>query len=85
MLHDRDDQEHLVGRLRQNARNAWQGKEPPTHEDVDLIVEILQGHGTTGRDPVAAAEERAGMTRRLTTEQAGILKVARLLNRIEVR
>lgn len=85
MLHDRGDQAQLVGRLRQNAKKAWHGKEPPTHEEVDLVVEILQGRGSTGWDPVAAAEERAGVARRLTQEQAGILKVARLLNRIEVR
>jgi hypothetical protein len=85
MLHDRDDQQDLVGRLRDNAKRSWQGKQPPTHEDVDLIVEILRGHSTTAADPVAAAVEREGAVRRLTDEQAGILKVARLLNRLEVR
>src|SRR5690606_38648530 len=85
MLHDRDDMADLVGRLRQNATFAWQGKEPPTQEDVDLVVEILRGRGETRPDPVASAAARESAVRRLTDEQSNILKVARLLNRLEVR
>ena len=85
MLHDRDDQADLVGRLRQNATFSSQGKPAPTHEDVDLVVEILRGRGSTSPDPVAAAAARESAVRRLTDEQSTLLKVARLLNRIEVR
>jgi len=58
---------------------------PPTRDDTDLIREILSGRHLPGRDVVAIAEDRAALADRLTMEQADLLRVTRLLNRVEVR
>ena len=57
----------------------------PTREDVDLVVEILAGRSLPARDVVAIAGERELAAQKLTLEQANLLKVTRLLNRVEVR
>jgi len=84
-LHDRADQEHLMERMRDNAVRARQGKLAPTADEVDLVVEILSGRMLSAYDVNAEAEERAAVADRLTHEQATILNVTRLLNRVEVR
>lgn len=84
-LHDRGDQAELVERCVTNAKRAWQGKAAPTYDEVELIIEILSGRLHTAYDVNADAEDRAAQSDRLTQEQATILKVTRLLNRVEVR
>lgn len=84
-LHDRGDQADLVERLVLNAKRSWQGKVAPTHDEVDLIVDILAGRLTTSYDVNADSEDRGAEADRLTQEQATLLKVTRLLNRVEVR
>ena len=84
-LHDRDDQADLAARLIDNAKRAAQGKPAPTYADVQVIVDILAGRMATQYDVNAEAEERAAQADRLTQEQATILHVTRLLNRVEVR
>ncbi|WP_040632002.1 nuclease-related domain-containing DEAD/DEAH box helicase [Smaragdicoccus niigatensis] len=83
-LHDRGDQPDLVGRIRQHTFRYRQDARPPSSDDVDAIVDILTGNWS-GYDQSAEAEERAATANRLTQEQASILQVTRLLNRIEVR
>jgi hypothetical protein len=58
---------------------------PPTAEDTDLIREILIGRNLPVRDLVALAQDRAELADRLTMEQANLLQVTRLLNRVEIR
>ena len=84
-LHDAGDQEHLVGRLRQNAQRMTHGQRVATADDVDEIAEILTGRLPTAYDVRAEADERADVADRLTLEQATLLRVTRLLNRVEVR
>lgn len=84
-LHDRGDQETLADRLHDTARFSRHGKPPPTHDQVDLIVEILAGRLPTSYDVNADAAERTAEADRLTQEQTMILHVARLLHRVEVR
>ena len=84
-LHDKHDQEHLVGRLRQNAQRMTHGQRVATLDDVDAIAEILTGRLPTSYDIRAEADERASVADRLTLEQATILQVTRLLHRVEVR
>ena len=84
-LHDRDDMADLATRVEQTARFGQQGKPAPTHEDVELVSEILRGRGFTGHDRNAEALERQAVADRLTTEQTMLLQVTRLLNRVEVR
>ena len=57
----------------------------PTRDDVDLILEILNGRFPPPRDAVALAGDREERTQRLTAEQANLLKVTRLLPRLEIR
>lgn len=84
-LHDTKDQEHLVGRLRQNAQKMTHGQRVATADDVDAIADILTGRLPTSYDIRAEADERASVADRLTLEQATILQVTRLLHRVEVR
>ena len=84
-LHDESDQECLAERVREGTRRMAQGKQPPSHDDVELIVEILAGRRHTSYDVNAEAAERAAEADRLTQEQATILQVTRLLRRVEVR
>lgn len=84
-LHDKHDQQHLVGRLRQNAQRMTHGQRVATVDDVEAIAEILTGRLPTTYDIRAEADERAGVADRLTLEQATILQVTRLLHRVEVR
>ncbi len=58
---------------------------PPTADDIDLICEILTGRNLPERDPLAIAEDRLTLADRLTMEQASLLYVTRLLNRVEIR
>ena len=57
----------------------------PTHDDVDLIVDILGGRLLPTRDVAAIAADREEHAQRLTLEQANLLKVTRLLPRLEIR
>nr|WP_179519433.1 NERD domain-containing protein [Nocardioides perillae] len=83
---DRHDQVDLAERLRAMAPRTWQGKPPPTAEQVEVIAEILHGRPSgTAYDVNAESDERAAAADRLTQEQATILGVTRLLNRVEVR
>lgn len=58
---------------------------PATYHDCDQIVGILRGRNLPVRDVVALAAEREDRVERLTEEQAMILDVTRLLNRVEIR
>ncbi len=57
----------------------------PTHDDIDLVVDILGGRLLPIRDVTALAHDREEHAQRLTAEQANLLKVTRLLNRLEIR
>ncbi|WP_246074295.1 NERD domain-containing protein/DEAD/DEAH box helicase [Marihabitans asiaticum] len=85
LVHGRDDIDALAGRLADAARANVDGHRAPTQEDCDLVAEILRGRALPLRDVVAMAAERDESTTRLTAEQAMLLKVTRLLNRVEVR
>lgn len=85
-VNDRDDIGVLVPRLvdlmdRERAKN----QRPPTSDDCALIAEIVQGRALPVRDVIAEALEHEARAERLTSEQAALLKVTRLLNRVEIR
>lgn len=84
-VHGRGDMEDLAGRLWDTAGRQVTNNRPPTYDDVALVAEILAGRSFGTRDVNAEAEERAAQADRLTDEQAMILDVTRLLNRVEVR
>ena len=85
MIHGRDDQADLAGRLWDTAARQEGGHRVPTLEDCELITEILRGRNLPQRTMLAEADERENRADRLTVEQATILSVTRLLNRVEVR
>ena len=84
-LHDKLEQETLAERVRDNGWGLAHGQPAPTYDDVELIAEILAGRHHTTFDINADADERAATADRLTQEQASILKVTRLVRRVEVR
>jgi len=84
-LHDRDDQETLAERVTRNTWGLGHGRRPPGLDDIELVAEILSGRHHTSYDVNAEAGDRAATADRLTQEQAAILGVTRLLNRVEVR
>lgn len=84
-LHDRDDQAAIGDRVRDNAWWMLHGQRPPTHDDVEVIADILTGRFATPYDVNAESDDRAAEFDRLTMEQASILQVTRLLHRVEVR
>lgn len=85
MLHDKSDMADLVARLVDNAERDQHGKLPPTHDEVEMIAEILTGRLHTSYDVNAESDEHAAAADRLTQEQSAILGVTRLLHRVEVR
>ncbi len=83
-LHDKNDLATLISRVRQNAHKLAHGRPAPTYDDVVAVAEILTGR-RTAHDVNAEAAERASTADQLTHEQSVLLKVTRLLRRVEVR
>ncbi len=84
-VHGRADMEHLMDRLRQSAASQDIGHRVPTLDDLVVVREILQGRHLPAPRLLASVEEREAVADRLTQEQALLLKVTRLLRRVEVR
>ena len=84
-LHDREDLHDLAGRLDRQTDEARRNTQRPSGGDLELLLEILSGRGFTGLDLNAEALERQAEADRLTAEQAMLLRVTRLLDRVEVR
>ncbi|WP_141784589.1 nuclease-related domain-containing DEAD/DEAH box helicase [Ornithinicoccus hortensis] len=85
MVHDADDLGRLAERLRDSALRQESGFRVPDEDDLDLVVEILRGRHLPAPSVVAEADEREDRADRLTQEQALLLKVTRLLRRVEIR
>jgi hypothetical protein len=84
-LHARDDQATLATRVRGNAELMRHDQRPPSYDDVEAIVDILAGRLPTSHDVNADADDRGAVVDRLTQEQATLLRVTRLIHRVEVR
>jgi hypothetical protein len=84
-VHGREDMGSLAERLREVATRQESGHRVPSHDDVELVCEIVRGRHRPRPDVVAEADEREAVADRLTQEQALLLKVTRLLHRVEVR
>ena len=85
-VHDKSDQGRLGARVRDIPLQQDSRNRAPDEDDVELVLEILRGRQVPAVvDPGAVAGDREGEADRLTTEQATLLKVTRLLNRVEVR
>ena len=84
-IHGRSDLKDLAGRIWDIPKQQESHNRVPTEDDVDLILEILRGRHLPQLDITAEADERESAADRLTLEQASLLGVTRLLNRVEVR
>ncbi len=84
-VHGREDMADLASRLRDVPDRQVTHLRPPSADDVDLIVEILRGRNLPVPDVTAEAGDRQALAERLTEEQSSLLKVTRLLRRVEVR
>ena len=79
------DLHRLVYFLRAIVMEQASGKRLLDADDIDAMLESLNGRGLPQRDLIGQAEERSDQVERLSAEQAVILDAARLLNRVEVR
>jgi len=84
-VHGKRDLDDLRDRLVDQASRLRHGTKAPTHDDLELISEILRGRGFTHPDRNAEASERQSTADRLTAEQTTLLQVTRLLPRVEIR
>lgn len=86
MLHDRADLPVLAERLRHVPSGFETHRRPPSEEDCGLIVDILTARGSDVAASVTDdADERQARADRLTEDQALLLRVTRLLRRVEIR
>ena len=86
MLHDREDLPDLARRLADIPLGFETHTRPPTEDDCAVIVDILTARGVDAVPTVVdEADERESRAQRLTEEQGQILRVTRLLRRVEVR
>ena len=79
------DLDDLASRLRNVVDRQETGHRRPDEDDVALIREIVLGRSFPTFDVTSEADEREAASDRLTQEQAALLKVTRLITRMEVR
>ncbi|WEV78617.1 NERD domain-containing protein [Janibacter cremeus] len=86
MIHDREDLHDLARRLADVPLGFETHRRVPTEDDCALIVDILSARGTDAVPSVTdEADERLHRADRLSEEQSQILRVTRLLRRVEIR
>ncbi|GAB3811806.1 ATP-binding domain-containing protein [Tessaracoccus terricola] len=86
MVHDKHDVGTLAERLADIPLSFENHRRPPSHDDCELIVDILTARGTHAVATVMDdADERQFRADRLTQDQGLILGVTRLLRRVEIR
>lgn len=85
MVSDKGDLADLAGRVWDIPVKQESHLRAPDRGDVEVIVEILKGRMLPRFDVAAEADDRESAADRLTMEQAGLLQVTRLLNRVEIR
>ncbi|MCK0112579.1 NERD domain-containing protein [Ornithinimicrobium sp. F0845] len=84
-IHGRDDLPHLAERLATALQRQETGHRVPSDEDVEAVLTIWRGRHRIGSSVVAEADEREATVDRLTQEQAMLLRVTRLLRRVDIR
>jgi hypothetical protein len=85
MVSGRGDLHDLARRIHDVAARQENEQRVPSADDLALIKEILTGRSFPVPDVTADADEREAAADRLTQEQAALLKITRLINRLEVR
>ena len=85
MISGKGDLPHLADRLIDLLERQETGHRRPDESDTGLIRESVQGRSFPAYDVAAESAEREAAADRLTQEQAALLKVTRLIHRMEVR
>lgn len=85
MISGKGELDMLFERITDVVDVQEQGHRRPTDEDIELIGEIVLGRNFPAHDITADADEREAVADRLTQQQAALLQVTRLINRMEVR
>ena len=85
LVNARGDLKQLGRRLRSLAAEQEGRHRVPERADVELVADILRGRNRPELTVAAEADDREAEADRLTQEQLLLLKVTRLLNRVEVR
>ena len=81
----RGDLPHLAAFLRTIVVGQTNNKRLLVQDDLQALVDALNGRGLPQRDLIGESAEREDEVERLSAEHAVILGAARLLNRIEIR
>lgn len=84
-LHGKGDLSRLAERLRAAMQQQETGHRVPAEADIEAFVDIWRGRNPLRPSVVAEADEREATAARLTQEQATLLKVTRLLTRVDIR
>lgn len=84
-IHGQGDLPDLADRLREALLRQETGHRVPHEEDIEAIVELWRGRSHVQHSVVGASDEREAAATRLTQEQSVLLRVTRLLNRVEIR
>ena len=82
---DRTDLPQAAGRIAAALRRLEQDRPAPTAEEVDRLVECLQGVGIPQQDLIAALHEREAECDLLTRDQARVLDMLEGNARVEIR
>ena len=85
LVSGRDDLPHLGQRLQALIAEQESHNRAADDDDVELVVDILRGRNRPVHSLTAEADEREQTIDRLTQEQLTLLRVTRLLNRVEIR
>lgn len=86
MIHDREDLPDLARRLADIPLGFETHRRPPSDDDCAVVVDILTARGVDAVPSIVdEADERESRAHRLTEEQGQILRVTRLLRRVEIR
>nr|WP_246323922.1 NERD domain-containing protein [Petropleomorpha daqingensis] len=82
---DKTDMHESAGRIAAVLRAVDDQPDPPTQEDVDLLVDCLAGQLIPQRDLVSGLAERELTCEALTKDQAKVLDLLRNQHRVEIR
>ena len=85
LVHGRSELGALAQRLRALLEEQHTHNRAPDADDISLLVDILRGRNRPAHSVAAEADDRGRAIDRLTQEQLALLRVTRMLNRVEVR
>lgn len=85
MIVDRTEMGHAASRVAAVLRQTADLSEPPSHDDVEMLVECLAGVLIPQRDLLADLDERESICEILSKDQARVLDMLGSHSRVEIR